>query len=82
MEGTAELKAELNIGLVQSSDAGVYYCRAEPKYFQHDVIKTYFFKESFITLNVVNKHVENTAYHFMPLSVNLMLFVCCNTLFL
>ena len=82
VEGTTEIKAELNIGLVQLSDAGIYYCRAEPKYFQHETIKTFFLKESFITLNVVRKHVQNIAYLFRPPSVNLMLFACFTVMFL
>ncbi|XP_046437907.1 hemicentin-2-like isoform X2 [Daphnia pulex] len=81
-EGTTEIKAELNIGFVKLSDAGTYYCRVEPKNFQQETIKTYFLKESFVTLNVVRKHTENIAYLFMPPSVNLILIACSTVMFL
>lgn len=79
---TDEVTAELKIHFIQPSDAGIYNCKAEIKSFQEQMLNTDATKQLSVKLNVIRKHVENTAVFCMPLSVLLILLVCCTTMFL
>ncbi|KAI9555527.1 hypothetical protein GHT06_018042 [Daphnia sinensis] len=79
---TDEVTAELKIHFIQPSDAGIYNCKIEIKYFQEQMLNTDAAKQLSVKLNVIRKPVENDAFFCLPLPVLLILLVCCTTLFL
>lgn len=74
--GINEVSVELVIAPVQGSDSGTYHCKAEPKAFQHQTIKPYVLKESFVKLNVARKRSRNVGIQTAPLSFYSVITLC------
>ncbi len=82
--GATDVTVELHISSAMHSDSGTFQCKAEPKYFQHQTIKTFVLKESSINLNVVRKHIKtrSSAFITMPLSIFLIVLISCSFMIL
>lgn len=66
INGVSAVTVELEIQEANLSDSGWYYCRAEPRYYNHQPRKPLVLRESRVSLTVFSNLLQNAAIPFTP----------------